>query len=112
MYRASLAMFHARLGNAGEAREQLRQFTDSDFSILTRSNRWAAGMVMLADAATWLGDAEAAASILELLAPVAGRTAWPVIALWPIDLALAQLCVVLGDHPGARSPPRRGRGSL
>ena len=59
-------------------------------------------MVMLADAATWLRDADAAARIRELLEPVSGRTPWNAFtALWPIDIALAQLCVVLGEHARA-----------
>ena len=40
----------------------------------------------------------------DLLEPVSGRTAWHAFtALWPIDVALAQLCVVLGDHTRAHA---------
>ena len=103
-YRASLAMFHARLGNEAQARRYLREFTDTDFELLPRDGTWAAGMVMLADAATRLADVAAATRMRELLAPVAGGTAWGVFtALWPNHLALAQLCVVLEDHGAAHA---------
>ena len=113
MHRAALAMFHARLGEADEARRHLRHFTETDFATLPRITHWFPGMVMLADAATWLRDADAAARIRELLEPVSGRTAWNVFtALWPIDIALAQLCVVLGDHARAHALPRCRRAHL
>ncbi len=100
----ALAMFHARLGNVDEARSHLRTFTESDFAGLPRNVHWSAGMVMLADAATWLRDADAAARMRDLLEPVSGRTAWHAFtALWPIDVSLAQLCVVLGDHARAHT---------
>lgn len=102
-YRASLAMFHARLGHEAEARRYLREFTDTDFEILPRNAAWASGMMLLADAATRLADVAAATRMRELLTPVAGRTAWASLAaLWPNDLALAQLCVVLEDHEAAQ----------
>ncbi|MEA2246223.1 MAG: hypothetical protein QOH46_752, partial [Solirubrobacteraceae bacterium] len=103
-FRAALAMFYARVGHVDEARPHLRYFTETQFATLPRVPHWGPGMVMLADAATWLHDAEAAASIRELLHPVSGRTPWNVFtALWPIDIALAQLCVVLGDHARAHA---------
>lgn len=101
-YRASLAMLHARLGQEAQARHHLHAFTSSDFSILPRNIQWTAGMVMLADAAMHLSDLDAAARIRELLVPVSGRTAWAAFtALWPVDLALAQLSVVLGEEEDA-----------
>ena len=85
----------------------LRHFTEADFANLPRIIHWFPGMVMLADAATWLRDADAAARIRELLEPVSGRTPWNAFtALWPIDIALAQLSVVLGR---ARPRPRVSR---
>ncbi len=102
MHRAALAMLQARLGEVDVGRRELRHFTEMDFATLPRTAHWFPGMVMLADAASWLRDADAAARIRELLEPVSGRTAWSVFtALWPIDIALAQLCVVLGDHARA-----------
>jgi tetratricopeptide (TPR) repeat protein len=103
-FRTILAMFHARLGHVDEARLHLRHFTEARFATLPRVIHWGPGMVMLADAATWLRDAEAATSIRELLEPVTGRTPWNAFtALWPIDIALAQLSVVLGDHARAHT---------
>jgi DNA-binding SARP family transcriptional activator/tetratricopeptide (TPR) repeat protein len=102
MHRAALAMLQARLGEVDVGRRELRHFTDMDFATLPRTAHWSPGMVMLADAATWLRDADAAARIRERLEPVSGRTAWSVFtALWPIDIALAQLSVVLGEHARA-----------
>lgn len=104
MYRAALAMFGARLGHVDLGRRELRPFTETHFATLPATAHWFPGMVMFADAATWLRDADAAARIRELLEPVSGRTAWSVFtALWPIDIALAQLCVVLGDHARAHA---------
>ncbi len=104
MHRAALAMLQARLGEVDVGRRQLRHFTEMDFATLPRTAHWHPGMVMLADAASWLRDADAAARIRELLEPVSGRTAWSVFtALWPIDIALAQLCVVLGDYARAHA---------
>ena len=101
-FRAAVAMFHARLGEEDEGRAHLRHFTEADFANLPRVIHWFPGMVMLADAATWLRDAGAAARIRELLEPVSGRTPWNAFtALWPIDIALAQLSVVLGEHARA-----------
>ena len=102
--RAALAMFHARLGNLDEARRHLRPFTESDFAILAHNAHWSPAMVMLADAATWLGYADAAARMRDLLKPLSERTAWHAFtALWPIDVALAQLSVVLGEHDRAHA---------
>ena len=101
-FRAAVTMFHARLGEEAEGRGHLRHFTEADFANLPRVIHWFPGMVMLADAATWLRDADAAARIRELLEPVSGRTPWNAFtALWPIDIALAQLSVVLGEHARA-----------
>ena len=103
-HRAALAMFQARLGHTDEARRQLQRFTDDDFATLPGAVLSGAGMVMLADTATWLRDTGAAARIRELLEPVSGRTAWNAFtALWPNDIALAQLSVVLGDHAAAHA---------
>ena len=102
MHRAALAMLHARLGHVDVGRRELRHFTETHFATLPRTGHWFPGMVMLADAATWLRDADAATRIRELLEPVSGRTAWNMFtALWPIDIALAQLSVVLGEHARA-----------
>ncbi len=102
MVLTALAMFHARLGNADAAARQLRHCAATDFAVLPRNILWLPGMVMLADAATWLRDTEAAARIRDHLEPLSGRTARGAFnALWPIDVALAQLCVVLGHHDRA-----------
>ena len=101
-FRAAVTMFHARLGEEDDGRGHLRHFTEADFANLPRVIHWFPGMVMLADAATWLRDAAAAGRIRELLEPVSGRTPWNAFtALWPIDIALAQLSVVLGEHARA-----------
>lgn len=102
MHGTALAMFQARLGHVDEGRRHLRHFTETHFATLPRVIHWFPGMVMLADAATWLRDADAAARIRELLEPVSGRTAWNAFtALWPVDIALAQLSVVLREHARA-----------
>ena len=103
--RARLAMLQARVGNADEARRHLSYFTEDDFAVLPRNMQWVVGLVMLADAATWLRDTDAAVRIRRLLEPVSGHTPWGATftALWPNDIALAQLCVVLGDHARAHA---------
>ncbi|MGH9184924.1 MAG: BTAD domain-containing putative transcriptional regulator, partial [Acidimicrobiales bacterium] len=102
-YRASLAMMLARCGRHDEARGELEAFTETDFALMPRDVQWAAGMVTLADAVTHLDDAETARRLRPLLVPLSGRTLWQAsVCLWPIDLALGQLAVVVGDHESAR----------
>jgi hypothetical protein len=103
--RARLAMLQARVGNVDQARRHLSHFTEDDFAVLPRNMQWVLGLVMLADAATWLRDTDAAVRIRRLLEPLSGHTPWGATftALWPNDIALAQLCVVLGDHARAHA---------
>ncbi len=103
--RARLAMLQARVGNVDEARRHLSYFTEDDFAVLPRNMQWVLGLVMLADAATWVRDTDAAVRIRRLLEPLSGHTPWGATftALWPNDIALAQLCVVLGDHVAAHA---------
>jgi DNA-binding SARP family transcriptional activator len=103
--RARLAMLQARVGNVDEARRHLSHFTDDDFAVLPRNMQWVLGLVMLADAATWLRDTDAAVRIRRLIEPLSGHTPWGATftALWPNDIALAQLCVVLGDYARAHA---------
>ena len=103
--RARLAMLHARVGNVDEARRHLSYFTADDFAVLPRNMQWVLGLVMLADAATWLRDTDAAVRIRRLLEPLSGHAPWGATftAIWPNDVALAQLCVVLGDHTRAHA---------
>jgi hypothetical protein len=102
-YRAVLAAAHAFAGQLDDARSILTSFSSNDFRDVPRNQLWLADMTALAEAADILGHRAAAAAIADQLHPFAGRIA----AIWAtvvstIDLVLAQMALVTGDHETAR----------
>jgi tetratricopeptide (TPR) repeat protein len=75
MYRSVLVCLLLDLGEAAEARAEFQQLAADEFAALYRDNSWLFGTSLAAEACARLGDASAAAVLLEQLAPFAGRHA-------------------------------------
>jgi DNA-binding SARP family transcriptional activator len=78
-FRCALVHLHARLGRLPEARQALADFVRDDCSALPFDQEWLYGMSLLAEAAAFLGDSDAAGVLYELLLPYATFNAadWP-----------------------------------
>ena len=72
-------------------------------AVLSPDLAWAATMYSIARAAALVGDADRCERVLQRLAPYSGRMAWMGHGIvGPIDLALAELQLALGDPDAAR----------
>jgi tetratricopeptide (TPR) repeat protein len=102
-YQAVLAVAYAFAGQLDDARSILTTFSSNDFRDVRRNQLWLTDMTSLAETADILGHQAAAATIAEQLHPFAGRIA----AIWAtvvttVDVVLAQMALVTGDHQRAR----------
>lgn len=75
LHRASLACLLLDLGREAEARAIFDELARDEFSALYRDNEWLLGMSLTSEACARLGDASAAATLYDQLAPFAGRIA-------------------------------------
>ena len=75
MYRSVLACLLLDIGEVAESRAEFEKLAASEFAALYRDNSWLFGMSLAAEACARLGDASAAAVLMEQLAPFAGRHA-------------------------------------
>jgi tetratricopeptide (TPR) repeat protein len=64
-----LAHLHARLGRVSEAKRELDDLAEADFSALPFDQEWLFSMSLLAETSALLGDTESACVLYELLAP-------------------------------------------
>jgi hypothetical protein len=102
-YRAVLAAADAFAGQLDDARSILTTFSSNDFRDVRRNQLWLTDMTALAETADILGHQAAAAAIAEQLHPFAGRiAAFSPTVVSTVDLVLAQMAVVTGDHERAR----------
>jgi hypothetical protein len=102
-YQAVLAAAYAFTGQPDDARSILTTFSSNDFRDVRRNQVWLTDMTALAEAADILGDHGAAATIAEQLHPFAGRiAALSATVVSTVDLVLAQMALVTGDHERAR----------
>jgi DNA-binding CsgD family transcriptional regulator len=106
-YRCTLAATHARSGQIDAASHILRQLRNDGFPI-RQIYPWSSAVSDLADAAEVAGDAVAAAHVLSVAEPYAGR-----IGLSgphpgrPFDQVLAQAALAVGDHVAAAAHANR-----
>jgi hypothetical protein len=102
-YRAVLAAADAFAGQLDDARAILTSFSSNDFRDVRRNQLWLAAMTALAETADILGHQAAAAVIADQLHPFAGRiAAISATVVSTVDLVLAQMALVTGDHQLAR----------
>jgi len=102
-YRAVLAAAYAFAGQLDDAHSSLTTFSSNDFRDVRRNQLWLTDMTALAETADILGHQAAAAAIAEQLHPFAGRiAALSATVVSTVDLVLAQMAVVTGDHERAR----------
>jgi hypothetical protein len=102
-YRAVLAAADAFAGRLDDARSILTSFASNNFRDVRRNLLWLAAMTALAETADILGHRAAAAAIADQLHPFAGRiAAISASVVSTIDLVLAQMALVTGDHRLAR----------
>jgi tetratricopeptide (TPR) repeat protein len=102
-YRAVLAAAYAFAGQHDDARSILASFSSNNFRDVRRNQLWLTDMTALAETADILGHQAAAAAIAEQIHPFAGRiAALPASVVSTVDLVLAQMALVTGDHQRAR----------
>jgi len=102
-YQAVLAAAYAFAGQLEDARSILTASSSNDFRDVRRNQLWLTDMTALAETTEILGHQAAAMAIAEQLQPFAGRIAaisWTVVST--VDLVLAQMALVTGDHQRAR----------
>jgi tetratricopeptide (TPR) repeat protein len=102
-YRTVLAAAHAFAGQLDEARSILAAFSSNDFRDVRRNQLWLTDMTSLAETADILDHRTAATVIAAELRPFTGRiAALPSTVVSTVDLVLAQMALVTGDHERAR----------
>ena len=102
-YQTVLAAAHAFAGQLDEARSILTAFLSNGFREVRRNQLWLTDMTSLAETADILGHQTAAAAIAAQLHPFTGRiAALPSTVVSTVDLVLAQMALVTGDHHRAR----------
>jgi hypothetical protein len=102
-FRAVLAAAYAFAGQLDDAESILTAFSSDNYRDVRRNQMWLTDMTALAEAADILGHSAAAAAIADQLHPFAGRiAALSATVVSPVDLVLAQMAVVTGDHQCAR----------
>lgn len=74
VWRAVLAEYFAELGRTAEARREVERLAPQRFAGMPRDYNWLSGMTSLARACTFLGDADQAGILYDLLLPHAART--------------------------------------
>lgn len=102
--RAILALALARNGHLANACAILAPMTENPAAV-RRDWQWYTTMIDLADAADLTAERDAAEVLYQELTPYSGRIARPSIVgvSHPIDLAVAQLALALGDHERAET---------
>jgi hypothetical protein len=102
-YQAVLAAAYAFAGQLEDARSILTTFSSNEYRDVRRNQLWLTDMTALAETADILGHQGAAAAITEQLHPFAGRiAALPATVVSTVELVLAQMALVTGDHQLAR----------
>jgi hypothetical protein len=97
-YQAVLAMALARSGELDASRAIVRRLTANRVAALPRRAQWYSAMICLADSAELTGEIDAAKTLADQLAPYSGRLAVHGVGVsLPIDIALAQLALTMGD---------------
>ena len=100
-YTAALVMALARAGRLDDATEALNRLAANDYDMPHNAN-WFVGTEVLADGVDILGSRAVAAVLQDRLAPFGGRIAHFIHGVSrPVDQALAQLMLTLGDLTGA-----------
>jgi tetratricopeptide (TPR) repeat protein len=98
-YHAVLAAAYAFAGQLDDARSILATFSSNNFRDVRRNQLWLTDMISLAETADILGHQATAAAIAEQLHPFAGRiAALPATVVSTVELVLAQMALVTGDH--------------
>jgi tetratricopeptide (TPR) repeat protein len=102
-YQAVLAAAYAVAGRLEDARSILTAISSNDYRDVRRNQLWLTDMTSLAETAEILGHRAAATAIAEQLQPFAGRiAALSATVVTTIDLVLAQMALITGDHRRAR----------
>ena len=102
-YQAVLAAAYAQAGRLDDARSILTTFSSNNYRDVRRNQLWLTDMTALAETADILGHQAAAAAIAEQLQPFTGRVAaLSTTVVSTVDLVLAQMALVTGDHQRAR----------
>jgi hypothetical protein len=104
---AVLATGLARTGRRDDAIDVLAPLAARGFDVF-RAQTWFTGTVDLVDAVELLGDRAAAGVLRDRLAPFQGRIAGSTFSISrPVDEALCQLALTLGDLDGAATLAHR-----
>ncbi|MFI5316757.1 MAG: ATP-binding protein, partial [Myxococcota bacterium] len=103
-WRATLAFLYAEDERAEPARAELEKLAGKDFADLPRDTTWLTTTALLADVASFLGDAPRARQLAALLAPYADRmvVVGPSLSVpTSVARAVARALATSGDSTGA-----------
>lgn len=102
-WRVMLGWIQTELGRLDDAAATLAPVLATGIETVTRSTPWLGVMLGLAGACAAIGAVEQAATLRSVLAPFAGHLSWTEgSSQGPVDLGLARLAAVCGDHSAAR----------
>ncbi len=105
VWRCCLARLYALAGRHAAAQGQVQSLLAQDLAALPRDGTWLPALALLAQAASVLGDAAAAAAVRRLLEPHGGRMVVSVAAITvsgPVDYFLGLAAACMGDEAAAR----------
>jgi hypothetical protein len=102
-WRCALMCVYLQTGRDAELRRAYEPFAAAGFATLPRDNLWLPALAFLSEACAHLGDADGAATLVELLAPYTGRNVvTPDVAYFgPVDHYLALVAATAGRHEQA-----------
>lgn len=97
IYRAAQSVAYAHAGRIDEASAIIGAAAATGFASVPRNFSWLASVIAYAETAEMVGDRHAAALLLDLLSPYAGKLGdLPQTVVAPVDLALAQCALAAG----------------
>jgi tetratricopeptide (TPR) repeat protein len=105
-YRAGLTLANRNLGREEAVREILEHVAAADFSDVPRDDDWLVNLACFAEGCAYLGDAQRAAALYDLLLPYARRnvvTNAAIACTGPIARPLGLLATTLGRWDEAES---------
>jgi hypothetical protein len=107
-YEAVLAVAFGHAGCVEDARRILRRWADDGFEHVQRNMSWTTSIAFFCDVAEQVGDPDAAAQLVHHLQPMSGLLAdYSVSVAVPIDLAISQAALALGDVDAAANAAER-----
>jgi class 3 adenylate cyclase len=103
-YSCALALVHAEIGEAEEARHEFDKLATREFAVVPRDAQWLVGIYALTEVCDYLADAPRAATLYNLLLPYADRNivlGQPAICIGSASRPLGMMALIMGRHDDA-----------